>query len=68
MECCSPLLSLLREIDLGHHTLLLMSDQSIEVMSNETAPCDVIAVFNLDRCEAYHLMISLQEVFKEANA
>lgn len=53
------------EIDLGRYRLLLLSDQSIDVMRSEEAPSGAENVLNLDSCEAYHLMISLQQMFKE---
>jgi hypothetical protein len=60
--------TVLREIDLGQHMLLLMSDQSIDIMRSEAAPYVADNVLSLDNSEAYHLMISLQEMFKEASA
>ncbi len=56
-------ITVLREIDLGAHHLLLMSDQSIDVMSNEAAPY-VADTVSLDQYEAYRLMLSLQDMFK----
>ena len=59
--------TVIREINLGQHVLLLMSDQSIDLMRDESIPCVAENVLSLDNCEAYHLMISLQEMFKEAS-
>ena len=55
-----------QKINLGQHRLVLLSDQSIELMGDEQAFSDVEQVFNLDSYEAYRLMICLQEMFKEA--
>jgi hypothetical protein len=60
--------TIIREINLGQHVLFLMSDQSIDVMCSEAAPYVADNMFSLDSVEAYHLMISLQEMFKEASA
>ena len=57
--------TVVHEIDLGTHHLLLMSDQSIDVMSNEAVSYVADNVMSLDTCEAYRLMLSLQEMFKE---
>ncbi len=59
--------SVLREIDLGQHHLFLLSDQSIDLMRNEEASYGADNVLSLDSCETYHLMISLQEMFKEGH-
>ena len=60
--------TLRREVDLGQHCLFLMSDQSIDLMRNgEQAPYAAGHVISLDSCEAYRLMISLQEMFKEVS-
>ncbi len=56
----------LQKINLGQHRLVLLSDQSIELMCDEHVSSDVEQVFNLDSYEAYRLMICLQEMFKEA--
>ena len=55
----------LREIDLGHHHLLLMSDQSIELIHNEQLPSAAKNVISLHHEEAYRLLICLKELFKE---
>ena len=58
-------MAVLHEIDLGRHRLLLMNDLSINLMRSEETPYVAENVLSLDNCEAYHLMISLQEIFKE---
>lgn len=56
-----------REINLGQHCLFLLSDQSIDLMCNvQQTSCIADNVLRLDNCEAYRLMISLQEMFQEA--
>jgi hypothetical protein len=60
-------ITVVREIDLGRHMLLLMSDQSIDLMCNEPTSYVADNVLSLDHCETYRLMISLQEMFKEAS-
>lgn len=60
-------MTVVREINLGQHILFLMSDQSIDVMRSESTPYVADNVLSLDHCEAYRLMISLQEMFKEAS-
>ncbi|HEY7413682.1 MAG TPA: hypothetical protein VH593_00700 [Ktedonobacteraceae bacterium] len=55
-----------QKINLGQHHLVLLSDQSIELMRDEQATSQTEYVFNLDNYEAYRLMICLQEMFKEA--
>lgn len=62
-------LTVQHEIDLGRYYLFLMSDQSIDLIRNdEQAPYVADNVISLDGCEAYRLMISLQEMFREASA
>jgi hypothetical protein len=58
--------TVLQEIHLGAHHLFIMSDQSIDVLADEQALSGVENVLSLDSCEAYRLMISLQEAFKQA--
>jgi hypothetical protein len=55
----------LREINLGAHYPFVMSDQSIDLMADENTPYVADNVLSLDSCEAYRLMICLQEVFKQ---
>ncbi|HEY6406848.1 MAG TPA: hypothetical protein VIY29_05205 [Ktedonobacteraceae bacterium] len=57
--------TVVQEIDLGAHYLFIMSDLSIEVLADEQASSGVEHVLSLDSCEAYRLMISLQEAFKQ---
>ncbi len=57
--------TVLHEIDLGAHHLFVMSDQSIDLMADDQAPCVADNVLTLDACETYRLLISLQEVFKQ---
>lgn len=57
--------TVLREINLGAHYLFVMSDQSIDLMADENTPYVAENVLSLDSCEAYRLLISLQEVFKQ---
>lgn len=58
--------TVLHEIDLGAHHLFIMSDLSIDLMADEDAPYLADNMFSLDADETYHLLISLQEVFKQA--
>ena len=62
--------SILHELDLGLHTLLLMSDGSIELLANaeEQTPSLVETGLHLDSDETYRLLISLQEQFKQKDA
>ena len=57
--------TVLHEVNLGAHYLFVMSDQSIDLMVDENTPYVADNVLSLDSCEAYRLMISLQEVFKQ---
>jgi hypothetical protein len=57
--------SILHELDLGLHTLLLMSDGSIDLFANEEQTPDLAANgLHLDSDETYRLFISLHEQFK----
>jgi hypothetical protein len=58
--------TVLQEINLGAHQLVIMSDQSIEVLADAHAPFGVEHALSLDSCEAYRLLISLHEAFKQA--
>ena len=51
----------LHEIDLGKHRLVLKSNRGIEVMCIEQTE----TVLSLESDEAYRLMLSLQEMFKQ---
>jgi hypothetical protein len=57
--------TVLREINLGAHYLLIMSDQSIDLLADEDTLYVADNVLSLNTCEAYRLMICLQEVFKQ---
>ena len=59
-------LALLQELDLGGHTLLLMSDGSIDLLADEEqTPCLAEHALHLDSDETYRLFISLHEYFKQ---
>src|SRR5713226_5480755 len=61
--------SILHELDLGLHTLLLMSDGSIDLLANEEqTPSLAENGFHLDSDETYRLFISLHEQFKHTDA
>jgi hypothetical protein len=58
--------SILYELDLGLHTLLLMSDGSIDLLANDEQMPDLAENgFHLDSDETYRLFISLHEQFKQ---
>jgi hypothetical protein len=46
-------------------SLFVMSDQSIDLMADDDTPYVADDVLSLDSCEAYRLLICLQEVFKQ---
>jgi len=54
------------EITLGAHHLVLNSDQSIELMRTKQAASEPAYVLCLDATESYRLMLSLNELFKQA--
>lgn len=57
--------SILHELDLGLHTLLLMSDGSMDLLAHEEqTPSLAETGLHLDSDETYRLLISLQEQFK----
>jgi hypothetical protein len=59
-------LSILHELDLGQHTLLIMSDGSIDLLANdEQTPYLADNGLSLDRDEVYRLFISLHEQFQQ---
>ena len=61
--------SILHELDLGQHTLFLMSDGSIDLLANdEQTPYLADNGISLDCDEAYRLFISLQEEFRHKGA
>lgn len=58
--------SLLYELDLGRHTLALLSDGSIDLLANQEQTPDLAEpVLHLDSEETYRLFISLHEQFKQ---
>lgn len=60
--------AILQELDLGCHTLFLMSDGSIDLLANdEQTPYLAENALHLDRDETYRLFISLHEQFKQQN-
>ncbi len=57
--------AILHELDLGQHTLFIMSDGSIDLLANdEETPYLADNALHLDSNEAYRLFISLREQFK----
>lgn len=57
-----------QEIDLGKHYLFLMSDQGIDlVCSDEQISHAPDSIISLDSSEAYRLIVSLQEMFREVS-
>lgn len=57
--------SILHELDLGRHTLFIMSDGGIDLLANdEQTPYLADNGISLDGDETYRLFISLQEQFK----
>ena len=62
-------LAILQELDLGYHTLFLMSDGSIDVLANDSqTPYLAENMLHLDSEETYRLFLSLHEQFKEQQA
>ena len=59
--------SILHELDLGQHTLFVMSDGSIDLLANNDEQTPYIAdnAISLDSDETYRLFISLHEQFKQ---
>ena len=58
--------AILQELDLGWHTLLLMSDGSIDLLVNDEQTRYLAEnVLHLDSDETYRLFISLHEQFKQ---
>ncbi len=56
----------LQELDLGWHTLFLMSDGSIDLLANDSeTPYLAENALHLDSDETYRLFISLHEQFKQ---
>ena len=57
--------SVLHELDLGQHTLLIMSNGGIDLLANdEHTPYLADNGLHLDSEETYRLFISLHEQFK----
>jgi hypothetical protein len=57
--------SILREFDLGQHTLFLMSDGSMDLLANdEHTPSFAENLVSLDAEETYRLFIALHEQFQ----
>ncbi|HLG65986.1 MAG TPA: hypothetical protein VKY19_28980 [Ktedonosporobacter sp.] len=58
--------SVLHKLDLGQHTLFLMSDDGMDLLVNdEHTPFLADNVLSLDSDETYRLYISLHEHFKQ---
>ena len=58
--------AILQELDLGCHTLFLLSDGSIDLLANdEQTPYLAENALHLDSDETYRLFLSLHEQFKE---
>ena len=56
----------LQELDLGCHTLFLMSDGSMDLLANDSeTPYVAENMLHLDSDETYLLFISLHEQFKQ---
>lgn len=57
--------SLLRELDVGQHTLFIYDEKSIDLLANDEHTSSLADnALRLDSDETYHLFISLQEQFK----
>ncbi len=62
-------LAILEELNLGCHTLFLLSDGSIDLLANdEQTPYLAENMLHLDSDETYRLFISLHERYKEQQA
>lgn len=58
--------AILQELDLGWHTLILMSDGSIDLLAHDSEmPFLAEHALHLDGEETYRLFISLHEQFKQ---
>ncbi|HEY4383725.1 MAG TPA: hypothetical protein VGN34_04495 [Ktedonobacteraceae bacterium] len=56
--------TIMRELDLGQHTLFLMSDGSIDLLANDEQTRYLAEnAMSLDLEETYRLFVSLQEQF-----
>lgn len=58
--------TIVHELNLGEHTLIIMSDNSIDLMDLSGEPWSYLAHngLHLTSDEAYHLYVSLHEVYK----
>lgn len=64
-QCSHETPFILHELDLGRHTLFLISDGSIDLLANdEQTPYLADNGISLDCDETYRLFISLREQFK----
>ena len=62
-------LEILEELDLGCHTLFLMSDGSIDLLANDEQTSYLAEnALHLDSDETYRLFISLHEQYKQQQA
>lgn len=62
-------IAILHELDLGCHTLLLMSDGSIDLLANDEQTSYLAEnALHLNSDETYRLFISLHEQFKQQQA
>ncbi len=62
MSVETPTRGILHQINLGRHHLLIMHDQSIQLVHDE---CEQqLQVLSLESTEAYRLMRCLQDLFK----
>lgn len=58
-------MTILRELDLGQHTLFVMNDGSIDLVANDEQTVYLADnVLHLDGDEAYRLLVALYEQFK----
>jgi len=63
--CLHEPVSILHELDLGQHTLILMSEGSIDLLANDAqTPSLADSGLSLDSDEMHRLFISLQEEVK----
>lgn len=61
--------AILEELDLGCHTLFLMSDGSIDLLANDSETLYLAEnALHLDSDETYRLFLSLHEQFKQQQA
>lgn len=64
---CSPqTVCILHELDVGQHTLFILSDGSIDLLANDEAfPYLADNILHLSSDEVYKVFISLQEQFRQ---